>query len=296
MKDALNEIDIIIITYNSTDCLRQCLKSIFENQDDIHLNIYVINNYPSEHIDRASIGFPNVNVINSKRNYGFSKAVNRALFNTSSEFICILNPDTIVKENSFKNCVEFLLDNKKIGIIGPRICNSNGSYQGSARSFPTLLTAFFGRTSWLTKAYPNNSLSKKNMVNIDYYGNEPLEVDWVSGACMIVRRDAINNIGAMDERFFMYWEDADWCRRMRMGGWKVVYYPRTTIVHTCGQSSKTRPLKSILHFHKSCYQLYEKYNPSYKAILLPAVLLGLSLRVILLLICTMLKRKAGQKL
>ena len=239
---------------------------------------------------------PHTITIQNGSNLGFAKAVNIGLRRSDGRYICLLNPDTVAADNFLQVGLDYLTAHPNVGALGPKIYSDDGSVQGSARSFPTLLTSLFGRTSWLTKTFPNNRFSKKNMVNIGYDSAEPLEVDWISGACMLVSREALDHIGRLDERFFMYWEDADWCRRMRRGGWQVVYYPKSSIVHACGQSSKTRPLKSIFHFHISSYRLYEKYTHGCHGWLLPVVLLGIGARMTLMMMITVLAQATHRRL
>lgn len=286
--------DLVIVSYNSYRYLENCLKSLVkECAESIHA-IYVVNNGHENGINGLKGIFPHTVFIQNHKNLGFAKGVNIGLRNSEASYICLLNPDTIASENFLGAGLAYIEAHPTVGALGPKIYSEDGSVQGSARSFPTLLTSFFGRTSWLTRNFPNNSLSKKNMPTIGYGDQDPLEVDWVSGACMLVRREAVSQVGGMDERFFMYWEDADWCRRMQNGGWKIVYLPEAAIFHACGQSSKTRPLKSMLHFHKSCYQLYEKYTPSHKTWLLPVVLLGLGLRISMLMIGALLAQRSRE--
>ena len=114
-------------------------------------------------------------------------------------------------------------------------------------------------------------------------GRTPMEVDWVSGACILLRRQALNDVGYLDERFFIYWEDTDWCRRMWQKGWKVVYFPQTTVLHHLGGSTRKKPIRSIFEFHKSVYRLFTKYNKPSLRFLNPLVIGALSLRLTLLL-------------
>ncbi len=147
----------------------------------------------------------------------------------------------------------------RIGILGPMILDEDGGIQGSARAFPTPLTSLFGRNSPITKMFPNNSITKSNILTWSNEDNTPKEVDWVSGACMVVRREAIQAVRGFDERFFLYWEDTDLCRRIWDVGWKVIYFPGAKVIHSVGMSSNTSPVFANYQFHKSCYRLYEKY-------------------------------------
>ncbi|VTR65000.1 putative Glycosyltransferase, group 1 family protein [Desulfosarcina cetonica] len=162
--------------------------------------------------------------------------------------------------------------------MGPMVLNANGSVQGSARSFPTPLTSLFGRNSPITKLYPNNSITRSNILTWRSFNNQPVEVDWVSGACMVVRRAALETVGGFDERFFLYWEDTDLCRRIKNAGWKIIYFPKIKVTHFVGKSSKYAPYHSIYQFHKSCYYLWSKNTKLPLSILLPFAFLSLMIR------------------
>ena len=271
-------IDIIIINYNSTDYLLKCLQSVFDDLGGRSANVFVQDNGSKDGADRIPRRFPQVIVNENKQNIGYSKAINQALKESSSPFIVLLNPDTRVEKGFFDTVLDYINTHPEIGVMGPKILNPDGSVQGSARSFPTPLTSIFGRKSPLTRLFPNNPITTSNILTTKCDGKTPMEVDWVSGACMVIRRKSIEEAGLLDERFFMYWEDADWCRQMREKGWKVIYFPRSSVFHIVGISSNTRPIRSIYHFHKSCYLLYDKYIHWPLSISKPFAFLGLSLR------------------
>jgi GT2 family glycosyltransferase len=221
----------------------------------------------------------------NKVNVGFAGAVNRAIRESSSPYLVILNPDTIIHGDFFKEALKFMEKNPDVSIIGPKIMDSDGTVQGSARSFPTPLTAIFGRSSFLTRFFPKNPISRQNILTADTDSQNAIPVDWVSGACMIVRRSAIERVGLMDERFFMYWEDADWCRRMADAGFKVMYYPLISMTHHIGKSSKTRFFRSAFDFHWSAFKLYRKYTPVIKFIMMQPILIpGLMIRCMIVIL------------
>jgi GT2 family glycosyltransferase/glycogen synthase len=271
-------IDIIIVNYNSTDYLLKCLQSIFDDLSGLSANVFVQDNGSKDGVDRVTRRFPRVVLNKNKKNVGYSKAINQILKQSNSPFIVLLNPDTCVEKGFFDTVLDYINTHPKVGVIGPKILNPDGSVQGSARSFPTPITSIFGRKSPLTRLFPNNPITTSNILTTKSDGKTPMEVDWVSGACMLVRRKCIEEAGLLDERFFMYWEDADWCRQMREKGWKVVYFPVSSVFHVVGISSSTRPIRSIYHFHKSCYLLYDKYIHWPLSISKPFAFLGLALR------------------
>lgn len=275
--------DIIIVNYKSTDHLKSCVASIYRNLSDFNATVFVQDNSPDTSISEVTRHYSQLRITSNKSNLGFAMAVNAAIIQGSAPLIVLLNPDTVINNNLFGKIYDYMRNNLDIGILGPKILNNDGSVQGSARTFPTPLTALFGRNTYLTTFFPNNPISRKNVLTAQSDGQSPMEVDWVSGACMVIRRKALEDTDLMDERFFMYWEDADLCRRMWNNGWKVVYFPQATVMHHVGQSRKERALGSEWDFHVSAYRLFSKYAEGKAALLKPIVALGLCGRFILLL-------------
>ncbi len=269
--------DIIIVNYKSMEYLLDCIRTTYQALGDLQADIIIKDNGNEEVGSLISI-FPKIKLEQFGYNLGFAAAVNRAIHDGEAPFIVLLNPDTKIEEDFFQLVLKYMQANPDVGIIGPKILNSDGSIQGSARAFPTLFSGFFGRTSLLTRLFPNNWITRKNILTGTINGTNPMNVDWVSGACMIVRRSAILSVGPMDERYFMYWEDVDWCKRMWDNGWRVVYYPKARITHYVGGSSGKRPIRSLFEFHRSCYRYFVKYTTRPMLIFKPLAMLGLSLR------------------
>jgi len=277
-------LDIIIVNYNSTDYLLRCIKSIYGSLRELPAKVFVQDNASQDGVDRLKAEFPKVILSKNRYNMGFSRAINNALRQGDSPYIVLLNPDSYVMDGFFEPILRYMEEHPNVGIVGPKILDHDGSVQGSARTFPSPLTGLFGRSSLLTRFFPNNRLTRENILTTRSDGKSPMEVHWVSGACMVVRRKAVDDVGLMDERFFLYWEDADWCRRMRRKGWKVVYFPESPVVHYAGASSEQAPLRSILEFHKSSYRLFEKYRKPSLWLLKPLAIVGLSLRLCFVLV------------
>jgi len=277
-------LDIIIVNYRSTDYLLGCLRSIYNSLQQFPVKIFVQDNASEDGVDRVKAAFPQVILSKNSYNMGFSKAINNALKQSNSPYAVLLNPDSYVMDGFFEPIVHYMENNPKVGIVGPKIFDHDGSIQGSARSFPTPLTALFGRSSLFTRFFPNNPITRANILTTISDGRTPMKVDWVSGACMIVRRKAVDDIGLMDERFFMYWEDADWCRRMWKKGWMVVYFPQASIIHYVGVSSGQAFLRSIFEFHKSSYRLFNKYTKNSIWFLKPLAIAGISLHLFYVLV------------
>ncbi len=294
LKNSL--VDVIIVNFNSTDFLLQCLRSLYRVAGDVTLRVIVQDNGSEDGIERVAEAFPDVELIENGRNLGFAAAVNQSLAESDAPHVMLLNPDTIVGEGVFGTLISYLEENRDVGVTGPRILNMDGSVQGSARGFPTALTSIFGRKSPLSALFPNNPVTAKNILTLKNDGKSPQVVDWVSGACMVVRKEAIDQVGPLDERFFVYWEDADWCKRMKQQGWKTVYLPTARVWHSVGQSSNIKPYFSIYHFHLSCYRLFNKYAKGFKEFFCFLAVAGLSARCVFVMFLHVIhgKSKAGR--
>jgi GT2 family glycosyltransferase len=289
-------LDIVIVNYESTDYLIRCLESLYTSVEDIPVNVFVQDNNSTDGLERVRAGFPQVHLTKNIRNLGFAKAVNRSLTQCNAPFTLLLNPDTMAVNGCFESVLTYMRKHPDVGIVGPRILDADGSTQGSARSFPNFVTALFGRNSILTRFWPNNPISRTSILNSKSDGRNPMEVDWVSGACMIVRKEARNEVGALDDRFFVYWEDVDWCKRMWERGWRVVYFPAATIVHNIGGSSGKKPIRSILEFHKSCYRFIKKHGNGFLKLMNPVIIGALAIRLTVAVLLNRLGRWSGRLL
>jgi len=276
----LNSIDIIIVNYESTESLIRLLGSVHEVLGGRPATIRIQDNHSRDGVERVAHLFPQVILTTNQRNLGFARAANQAIRQPGAPYLFLLNPDVIVETGLFDSIVEFMDKNPDVGIVGPRILNSDGSLQGSARAFPSLLTSVFGRSSLLTRIWPDNRISRMSNLSAASDGKTPMRVDWISGACMAVRREAVDEVGCLDERFFLYWEDVDWCKRMRQMGWQVVYFPQATVMHQVGGSSGKRPMRCILDFHKSCYRFLSKHGHPSVRFAGPLVIALLAMRLV----------------
>jgi len=288
-------IDIIIVNYNSADYLLKCLESIYADLGKMTVNVTIIDNsFQKNRVQIADI-YPQVAIIQNPSNVGFAAAINQGIKKSNSKYLLFLNPDTKIESGFFHPMINYMETHLDTGILGPRILDTDGTVQGSARAFPNALTALYGRSSPLTRYFPNNPVSRANIMTIGINGKAPMEVNWVSGACMMVRRQAIEEVGPMDEHFFMYWEDADLCKRMWEKGWKVIYLPEVSLYHHIGKSSDSRPLRSIYHFHRSSFLYFDKHASLRYNIFKPFVLTLLFSRCLLVLLLNLLRRKPTGK-
>jgi len=257
----MNQLDlsIIIVNYNTKDLLETCLKSISQNTHNILYEIVVVDNHSKDSSVQMIEGeFPDARLIKNKSNNGYSKANNQGINISQGRYILLLNSDTEVSNDALNKAVKFMDDNSEIGICGLKLLNADGSIQLSCRSFPTFSTAIFNRYSIITRLFPDNKFSREYLLS-DWDHKSIMDVDWVSGACMLIRREVIDKIGLLEEKFFMYSEDVDLCYRAKENGWRIVYYPLSEVIHYIGKSSEKKPFLSIFERHKSMYLYYKKH-------------------------------------
>lgn len=287
----MNNLDVIIVNYKSRDYAVRCLESVFSHLNGFLEEVYLIDNASEEDLEGIAEKFPRCTIVFNEKNIGFAAGVNIGLIKSTAPYIMIINPDAYITGGSVGALLEWMESRPNVGIMGPHICSPDGTIQGSARGFPTGFTGLFGRSSFLSRFLPNNSITRRNVTTWKAGGSMAVDVDWVSGACMVVRRKAMRDVGFLDEHFFMYWEDADWCRRMWRKKWRVVYHIGLSVIHSAGKSSRIVPLKSLVYFHKSAYYLFCKYSGGFIWILAPLVLVGLFSRLVCCLLMDRLRRR-----
>ncbi|MBM3707304.1 MAG: glycosyltransferase family 2 protein [Actinobacteria bacterium] len=282
------KISIIVVSFNSADLLKDCLTSLFENPLKNSFEILVVDNASRDgSAEMVKKNFPKVRLIENNKNVGFAAANNLAIKSSQSEYILLINSDCQVYGTSLDSMVSFMSRYEKAGIAGPKIINSDGSIQFSCRRFPSIFDA--GMHTLLTNIAPDNPFSRRYKL-IDIKRDEPFEVDWVSGSCMLIRRKALTDTGYMDENYFMYVEDIDICYQMWKKGWKVFYYPYAEILHHVGGSIKGDVVSASVRMQKSVlYFFWKNYRKSWKIVLLPLILPVLGLRIFLTFIKNLLK-------
>jgi GT2 family glycosyltransferase len=190
--------------------------------------------------------------------------------------LLLLNPDTTLEGAVVQVLEDWLTAHPDAGVAGSRVLNADGTIQATARRFPDLTTALGGRSTWLTKHFPSNWLSRHNLGAKDTQA--PVDVDWVSGVCLMTPRDLFNRLGGLDEGFFMYWEDADYCYRVREAGLRRTYVPAAAVRHPGGRSAAHNSARAIRAFHESALRLYRKHASPLGRLAAPVVGAGLWLR------------------
>lgn len=247
--------DILIVNFNSGPHLRACLESVRAHAPGARA--LVIDNASSDGSEAAAEDLDaHLTLVRNGANVGFAAAVNAALRLASSETVLLLNPDCELREDTLGPLAAELAAHPECAVVGPRVLNDDGSVQGSVRGDPTLLTGLFGRTSLLTRWFPASALARRNVQTLAPKTERSFMADWISGACLLARRDRLLSVNGFDERYFLYWEDADLCRRLRQAGWTIRYVSDATVVHTGGVSSRSARAASIRAFHRSAYVYY----------------------------------------
>jgi len=233
------DLSIVIINYNSRGLLRQCLRSIFSNlkQSQLQYKVVVVdNNSQDSSVDMVREGFPAVRIIPLEKNLGYAKAVNIGIKSIEGRYYLILNMDTtIVQKKAFEHMVEFMDQHPSAGLAGPKLINPNGTTQISCCQFPKFFYPLYRRTLLNKLPIAKKAIRDYLMLDWDHKNSRP--IDWVIGTGMIVRHKAIKQVGLMDERFFMYFEDVDWCRRFWINNWKIYYISDIEIVHYYSRDS-----------------------------------------------------------
>lgn len=273
------DVTVSIVNWNTKAELRVCLDSVLA-QTSVSFEVTVVDNASSDGSAEmvASEYDDRVCLVSNPENRGFGAAHNQSIARSNGRYVFLLNPDCrMLDPNALSNMVSYLDENTDIGMLGPRVLNPDGSLQYSARRYPTPFAAVFRHTI-LGRLFPNNRFVREYMM-IDWSHDEVRDVDWLSGSALMVRRETFERIGLLDEGYFMYVEDVDWCRRAHEAGWRVIYYPMAAVTHRIGAASDQNPVSMIKQHHRSMLRYFLKYEGrSSKVLLTPFVILALWLR------------------
>ena len=272
-------LSVIIVNYNVVTYLRQCLNALYRSKDLNDWEIIVIDNHSHDNsCDMVQNEFPQVCLVKLKKNVGYSKAVNEGLKRSKGETICLLNPDTLVSEDVLSILKKYLKKNPNVGVVGCKVLDADGHLQlASRRVFPTL-RVMIPQLLGLSRIFPSNSwFGRYNQTYIN--PNSIQDVDAVSGALMMIPNKIFKKVGPFDDQFFLYFEDTDFCHRVKDAGYRVVYNPESQIIHYKGESHRFAPFDLTEVFHESMYQFYRKYSHKFKLWPLMNVMLKSTLKV-----------------
>jgi hypothetical protein len=250
------DLSIIIVNWNTKEFLLPCVRSILEDGQRRDWEMVVVENGSQDgSADEMREAFPSVHLIENDHNLGFAAAVNQGLQKTSGKYALLLNPDTRVKHGAIERLVSFIDSHSDVGVAGAQLLNSDGSKQNSIANFPSLATELLNKRllRWFfPKTFPGKESS--------YSG--PVEVDSVIGACMMVRRDAIKQVGLLDEDYFVFLEETDWCYRIKQAGWKIYHVPQAEVYHFQGKSAEAERKRAKVEYFRSRYHFFKKNRGS----------------------------------
>jgi GT2 family glycosyltransferase len=251
-------VSICIVTYKVRDMLRDCLNSLAASTRLDYEVIVVDNGSQDGVIEMLQSEFPTIELIENGQNLGFTRPINQAMRTSRGKYLVLLNPDTLILPEALDTLVAFMQDHPDVGICGPKVLNRDGTLQKPCRRGESRPWAVFTYFSGLSRLFPKSKLFGEYLMSyMDEDETHP--VAGVSGSCMLVRRETVNQIGYMDERYFAYQEDADYCYRARQAGWQIVYLPQARIIHFGGMGgSRVQPYRSIYQWHRSYFLFYRK--------------------------------------
>lgn len=271
--------DAIIVNYNAGKLLSGCVASVF-SQGITHAIVVDNASADDSMACLADMQVAELTFICNARNLGFSAACNMGFMASSSPYLLFLNPDCTLEAGALGRLIEVLENAPDVGMVGGLLCNLDGSEQpGGRRVFPTPRRAFmraFG-LSRFASIFPR--LFSDFLLHQQPLPSAPIEVEAISGACMLVRREAVDDVGLWDEGYFLHCEDLDWCMRFRQKGWKILFVPGAKITHALGVCGRSRPIFVEWHKHKGMMRFYHKFfRHQYPGILMAVVALGVWLR------------------
>ena len=253
------DLSILIVNYNTKGFLRNCLKSIYENIHGINYEIFVVDNASSDgSSEMVEKEFPQVKLIRNKENVGFSKANNQASKRATGEYFSLLNPDCLVKKGTLRKIVQFMNEHLEVGVVGCKIVNPNGRIEFSADKSLNLFTEFSLK---FRKKLAGSNCYFDRLLTRNY--NKLREVDWVIGAFLIVRSKVYREVQGMDENYFLYFEEIDFCKRIKKRGWKIYFNSDCEVLHLHGRSMATEAKEKISRIYReSQLYYYKRHNPS----------------------------------
>ncbi|KZE68295.1 glycosyl transferase family 2 [Paenibacillus jamilae] len=273
------DVSILVVNYNTCRLTLDCLQSVYASKTQYRYEVIVIDNHSSDgSVEAIRAAYPEITLIANKDNTGFAKANNQGMAVASGRYVLLLNSDTLVQPDTLDTMIQFMDTHPKIGASGCKVILPDGSLDKACkRGFPTPSASFYYAFGW-SKRYPDNP--KYNQYQLGHLSpDDEYPVDVLVGAFMLVRKETIDQVGGLDETFFMYGEDIDWCYRIKQAGWGIYYYPRTYIIHIKGGSARRRPLKIIYEFHRAMWVFHRKhYKQQYSWITNMAVYAGITVK------------------
>jgi len=250
---------VIVVSWNTRDLLLDCIRSVMERSGSLELEIIVVDNGSVDGSPEAvRDAFPRVKLIRNATNLGFARANNAGMSASAGKYLCLINSDVIVTANCIRAMYDYMESRPQVGMLGPQIVGRDGEVQRSCMGFPNIWNSLC-RALALDSIFPGTKAFGSQLLT--YWPHDTTrEVDVVNGCFWMIRREALETVGPLDEDFFIYAEDIDWCRRFRANGWKVVFFAGAQAVHLGGASSARMPVRFYLEMHRANLRYWQKHH------------------------------------
>lgn len=251
------DVSVIIINWNTRDTLRDCLNSVYEQTQGINFEVIVVDNASSDSsAEMVRTEFTKAILVENKENRGFAVANNQGMSIAKGRYMLLLNSDTIVLDGAIQKTIRFVDQHTEAAVVGCKVLNPDRTMQATCFMFPSLLNLFLSAT-YLYKVFPRSRFFGRERMT--WWDRQDVrEVEVVTGCFMLVRKEAIDEVGMMDESFFMYAEETDWCYRFKKAGWRSLFFPNATTIHLGGQSSKQVKMAMIIQVRRAILQFIKK--------------------------------------
>ncbi len=250
------DLSVIIINWNTRELVLQCIDSVYHTTEALAFEVMVVDNASTDgSVEAIERRFPDVKIIANPENLGFARACNRGIEEAGGRYVALLNSDTVLTPSALKTLVDFMDSHPRVAICAPQLLNSDGSLQNSIATLPTLATELLNK-SLLRRLFPWKYPGKEHGID------SPMKVESIIGACMIIRKEALCEVGAFDEDYFFFLEETDLCLRMHGKGWQVVFHPQVRVYHLQGASAKKVNTGARVEYWRSRYIFFEKHRSS----------------------------------
>lgn len=275
-------LSIVIVNFNGGQLLRRCLTRLWELRRP-EWEVFLVDNASRDgSATDVECEFPGIVAIRNRRNLGFATANNLALRRASGAYLLLLNPDALVEPEAIPRALSFMEEHSDVGVLGGRILLPDGTFDPAARRTAKTAATYFYKASGLSRMFARHRAFGRYYLSF-LSEDQIADVDAVVGAFLLIRSTVVDQIGLLDERFFMYCEDEDWCWRARLQGWRVVYHPDVRVQHDKGSSTAQTPFRMAFHFHRSLSLYHRKhiaehYGPMTNGLVQTAFLAGLLAR------------------
>ncbi|HEY6872638.1 MAG TPA: glycosyltransferase family 2 protein [Geobacteraceae bacterium] len=287
----MTDLSIVIVNRNTRELLLACIGSVYATVPPLSFEIWVVDNASSDgSVEAVRHAFPAVRCIENDRNLGFARANNLAIRQAHGRYVVLLNTDTVLTVSALATIFGFMERNRDVAICGGQLLNGDGSLQNSIASVPTLATEILNK-SLLRLMFPERYPGKESRFD------QPVEVESIIGACMVVAKEAIDGVGPLDESYFFFFEETDWCLSMKREGWRVFFHPQARIYHLQGQTARKNIVAARIEYWKSRYLFFRKHYPAAHLVFLGAGLVArLCMSLALQLVASPFSRSARTRL